>query len=290
MRLVTATDHIAPPVPGDEERYLSIIENQQRAIAFFREQIERMDPDGDTLGMDSMSITGASSKEELKNILDSNSGTIQLLLCRYSTLRKDNWFKLISRYNFSEHPCEDNNFMLPNIKLDDEISDLLGLRDLQRVGTWGRYKVLVDTDGKPRIPNNKRVLLIIHCNIHNQESRKDNLGHVIEKYFDELKRRDIENVIVYSSNQSQTKHDEEAQRIHKTHSHWSPYSTALFASRVLDDFGGTIVLSSPYIISHLLDNNLQFEFDSSLALDDGDKLEESFRNILSHLDRKDGRG
>ncbi|MEZ7196521.1 hypothetical protein [Pseudodesulfovibrio karagichevae] len=290
MRLVTATDHIAPPVPGDEERYLSIIENQQRAIAFFREQIERMDPDGDALGMDSMPSTGASSKEELKKILDYNSNTIQLLLCRYSNQHQESWFELISRYNFSEHPCEDNNFMLPNIKLDDEISELLGLRDLQRVGTWGRYKVLVDTCDEPRRKNNKRALLIIHCNIHNLESRQENLEHVIGMYFDELKQRGVENVIVYSSNQFQTRHDEQAQRIHQTHCHWSPYSTALFASRVLDEYGDAIALSSPYIISHLLDNNLQFEFDSSLVIDDRGKLEESFRNILSHLDRKDGRG
>ena len=48
MELVTATD-IIPPAHSDEGRYRSIIGNQRRAIAIFREQIDRMDPNGNTL-------------------------------------------------------------------------------------------------------------------------------------------------------------------------------------------------------------------------------------------------
>ena len=199
-------------------------------------------------------------------------------------IQTSSWFKLIPELS---HRIADEqfDFITSNLKFKDEFYDLLGLRDLITLGTWGRYKLLLPSQTWPLArENSAKILLIIHCYIDSDIKGRINLEHLLRKYKSLLKKFGIHNIYCYDSSRFTTAQDQIAQNLHKNLGHWNPYSTLNFASQIYKRFPNSIVLTHPLIASLLLDNNLFFDFACSFNIySDKQQMQKSFSFILKHL-------
>lgn len=260
-----------------ELKYFEIIKNQEKAIKILNNKI--LDIEKNT--------TYLHNKHNITNIINfkdtvsSNSEIIKSLIAKLSSLTPSQ--KNIKFINKTDCLNNSEHLMFPNLKFDSSFLDLLGLRDLVMLGTWGRYKVIVSKKDKIIPKQNKhKTLLIMHCNIHNKNTRKEILNYSIEKYMPILRKYGIIDYFIYSANSILTQDDiRYAHPIHKRHSHWSPYSSAKFARNVYERFPNSIVLTHPYIASLLLDNEICLNYDYSLCIDDKKSVIKSFSNIVN---------
>lgn len=251
-----------------------IIENQEKAIEILNNKIS--DIEKNTIYIHNKYNTNILNS---KDTISSNSEKIKSLIAKLSSLTPTQ--KNIKFINKTEGLKDSEHLMFPNLKFDSSFLDLLGLRDLVMLGTWGRYKVIIPKKDKIIPKQNKhKTLLIMHCNIHNNNTRKKILNYSIEKYMPILRKYGIIDYFIYSANSILTQHDiRYAHPIHKRHSHWSPYSSAEFANNVYERFPNSIVLTHPYIASLLLDNGINLNYDYSLCIDNKKSVIMSFSNI-----------
>jgi len=264
-------------VESCESKNFHIIENQEKAIEILNNKISDIEKN-------TIFLHNKHNNTNITNFKDtilSNSEKIKSLLVKLSLLTPSQ--KNIKFISKSDGLKNSEHLMFPNLKFDSSFLDLLGLRDLVMLGTWGRYKVIVPKKDKLIPKQNKhKTLLIMHCNIHNNNARKEILKYSIEKYMPILRRYGIIDYFIYSANSILTQYDiKYAHQIHKRHSHWSPYSSAEFANNVYERFPNSIVLTHPYIASLLLDNGINLNYDYSLCIDNKKSVIMSFSNIAN---------
>ncbi|WP_320169399.1 hypothetical protein [Maridesulfovibrio sp.] len=229
-----------------------------------------------------------SSIPDKDNIISANSQIINALIYQLSTLISDKaWFNNINKNNIRYNTIN-NDFLISNLHVSDDFLQLISLKNSTVLGTWGKYKCILPKIQQPYNPENTDMLLFIaHCNLHNNINRGKILTEAIKNYRKMLFKSGIKEIVIYSANETVSYEDiAYAHPKHPQHKHWSPATTVFFFKKIYNKFPNSIVLTHPYIASLLLDNNLFFNFDASLVIDDKKLVLKSFSQILNYLNNK----
>jgi len=259
-----------------------VLDNQIAAIRYLTEYLKNIDQN--CMEFDNSVEQGEvvrSESEGEKKIIDNRSKIYNLVNRISSSIREPCWYSLITKCN----DVTNKRFMVSNVRLPDEIYGYLGLGDSVCLGTLGRYKVKVGEPEKiVKSENSNRIVLVLQCDIHNSQQRWDTLNNLKNFYLPLYKKFNCHDIVLYSTSQNISAFDVEyAHKIHKSHSHWGMEATVNFARNIYRRFPDSIILSHPYIISHLLDNKIYLNYDCSCMIDNKKSLQRSFSNILRWL-------
>lgn len=269
-----------------------ILNNQFEAIRVLQESLKQNKNLMQHYDISQFYSYDLSSNPFSDRMVKANDEIINSLLYQLSVNVDDNsWFNHINGNEIIWH-SDYCYFLLSNLRVSDDFLQLLSLKNSIALGTWGRFKVVLPPvqDRKALSKTDRStddvLLFVTHCNLHNCTSREQTLTKMIKHYKKMLAKYGIKDIVVHSTN-TITHHEDVvyAHSKHPRHEHWSPATTVLFFQKIYEKFPKSIILTHPYVASLLLDNNLFFNFDTSLIVDNEKLVAKSFSRILNYLNQ-----
>lgn len=170
------------------------------------------------------------------------------------------------------------------LKFADNFLALLSLDNMAQLGTWGRYKIIVEETFANVTPSQETYIFMLHCNIHTARERQINIRDVIKKMDARLKKSEIKDVVVVSTNQEELPEDiVYARKMHRSFAHWSPYATAYTMKKLFAQYPNSFVVTSNYIGSLLLDNGLFFKMNFRFHPDNVPSIACALEDICTYI-------
>lgn len=184
--------------------------------------------------------------------------------------------------------CVSESELIPKcyqtLKFADDFLSLLSLDSMAQLGTWGRYKILVEETFANVSPSQEIYIFMLHCNIHTTRERQVNIQNVKKKLDSRLKKCEIKDVVVVSTNQEELPEDIiYARKIHRSFEHWSPYATAYTMKKMFAQYPNSFVVTSNYIGSLLLDNGLFFKMNFRFNPDNVPSIACALEDICTYI-------